>query len=210
MMARPGVIDEQDHMTTADPQPAESKAKRWWFRLNGRKSLVFVLLFVVSGIWLALWRLEIQMLPLSWTADYDRDRYTQIQRAIRADKQRLLGKSFDEVSNQFGLAGIPWDDASFQQMPPTQYRIYHFRGFAFHVTVDLQLPEHSPVRQKGSYTFAELQRHGVLRLAHQRPFVRVDGIHDGKERMKRLWKAIDEECERINAQMEQERQRNVR
>jgi hypothetical protein len=177
------------------------KSRRW--RLVGMGA-VFVISYSILSLFLILSRL-----PPSWTADYDRERYAQISNAIKADKQRLLGKSFDEVSKQFGLGGICWDDASFQQAPPTQYRIYHFRGFAFHVTVDLQLPENSPVRQKGSYTFEELQRHGVLRLAHQRPFVRVDGIHDGKERMQRFWKAIDEECERINTRMEQEA-RNVR
>ena len=47
--------------------------------------------------------------------------------------------------------------------------------------------------------------HGVLWLAYQYPFVRIDGIRDGKERMRRYWKIVEEECERINAEMERKR-----
>jgi len=47
-------------------------------------------------------------------------------------------------------------------------------------------------------------------LAHQYPVARIDGISDGKERMKRYWEAIEQECDRINARMERERQRNGR
>jgi hypothetical protein len=50
----------------------------------------------------------------------------------------------------------------------------------------------------------------VLWLAHQYPFVRIDGVSDRKERMRRFWKVVEEECERINAEMERERQRNGR
>ena len=48
----------------------------------------------------------------------------------------------------------------------------------------------------------ELQRHGVLWIArHYQPFVSIDGISDGKERMKQHRKAVDEECERINGRI---------
>lgn len=144
-------------------------------------------------------------LPSTWTANFDRSRYAEIREAIRADEHHLLGKSLDEVSKRFRLESVPWDDASFQGGPGSS-RIYHFRGFAFFVMVAWELPEDSSLRRRGWYTNAELQRYGVLRLANQCPFVRVDGIDDPKERMKRYWDAIDEECARINARMERERQ----
>jgi hypothetical protein len=186
-------------MTATEPQPAEPKAKRRWFRFSRRKLLVLTLLFVVSGLWLALRSFG---LPLSWTADYDKESYTQIRRAIDADQRHLLGKSLDEVTKEFSLEDVPWDDGSFQQ-PPGMYRIYHFRGFAFYVTLELLPAGITPNSDKPwSSTGEELQRHGVLWLADQSPFVLIDGISDRKERMKRYWKAIDEECERINAEMD--------
>jgi len=190
-------------MVVIQPQSDAPQPKSHWFQLARRKSLVLILLFAASGIGLAVWNLG---LPPSWTADYDKERYTQIRAAIAADKQHLLGKSFDEVSKQFDLEGVPWDDASVQQSPPCQYRICHFRGFAFYVTVDLQLPTDSPVSKQGGYTGEDLQRYGVLRLAHQYPVVRIDGLNDRQERMKRFWKAVDESCKRINAEKEQQGQ----
>jgi hypothetical protein len=161
------------------------------------------LLFVLLGICFAFWCLG---LPPSWTADYDKDRYTQIRKAIEADQQHLLGKSLDDVSKELSLEDVPWDDDDSFQRAAGTYRIYHFRGFALYVTLEL-LPAGITPRsiERGSYTEAELQRHGVLWLAHQYPFVRIDGIRDGKERMKRIRKAVDEECERINAEMKKKR-----
>jgi hypothetical protein len=148
-------------------------------------------------------------LPSTWRVDFDRNRYVEIHDAIKADKSHLLGKSFDEVSKRFGLESVPWDDASFQG-PNGSYRIYHFRGFAFYVTVGLELPDDSPLRKGGGYTGEDLRRYGVLRLADQYPFVRVDGINDPKERMKRHWDAIHQACARINAEMGRERHRTGR
>ena len=187
-------------MTTTEPQPAESKGKRRWFRISQRKLLVLTLLFVVSGIGFALWSLG---LPLSWTADYDKDRYTEIRRAIEADPQHLLGKSLDEVTKTFGLENVPWDESYSFQAPPGENRIYHFRGFALYVFLSGVTPHNE---YQSSSTGADLQRHGV-RLEHFRPYVRIDGISDGKERMKRYWKALDEVFKRLNAEMEQKRQK---
>ena len=44
----------------------------------------------------------------------------------------------------------------------------------------------------------ELNRDGVLWIAHQATVVRVDGIRDRKERIDRYWKEIDEMCKVIN------------
>lgn len=149
-------------------------------------------------------------LPSTWRVDFDWNRYVEIHDAIKADKSHLLGKSFAEVSQRFGLESVPWDDASFQHGPTDSYRIYHFRGFAFYVTVDLELPDDSPLRTGRGYSGEGLRRYGVLRLAHQYPFVRADGINDPKERMKHYWDAIDEECARINAETERGRHRKQR
>ena len=186
-------------MIATEPQPAEPKARRWGFRFSGWKLLVLTLLFVVSGIGLALWSLG---LPLSWTAGYDRERYAQIRRAIEADPKHLLGKSFDEVTKELRLEDVPWDDAAFQQ-PPGMFRIYHFRGFALYVTLELLPPGIMP-NSNTSWTGTgdELDRRGVLWLAHQDPSVQVDGIPDRKGRMERYWKAVDDACKRINAEMD--------
>jgi len=183
-------------MVAIHPQSDAPQPKSRPFRFTRSKLLVLTLLFAASGIGLAVWN---RGLPPSWTADYDKERYTQIRSAIAADKEHLLGKSFEEVSKQLDLEDVPWDDGSVQNAG--QYRIYHFRGFAFYVNVDLQLPTDSPVRNR-QYTGEELQRYGVLQLSHQHPVVRIDGLNDRQERMKRFWKAVDESCERINAKAE--------
>jgi hypothetical protein len=45
----------------------------------------------------------------------------------------------------------------------------------------------------------------VLWIASQLPFPSFDGIGDRKERMRRLWKDVEEQCERINAEMRRRR-----
>jgi len=169
-------------------------------------ALVVILYSIVSVLVL------LPILPSTWTMDYDRDRYTEIHEAIKADDHHLLGKSLDEISKRFGLEGVPWDDDFFQLGPPGSRRIYHFRGFALYMIVDWGLPEDSPLRQSGQYAVSgsDLRRYGTLQLAYSPPYVRADGINDPKERMKRYWDAIDEECARINAEMERERQERGR
>lgn len=189
-------------MITIQPQRDAEQSKSRCFRFTWPNLLILTLLLAASVFGFVVLT---GGLPLSWTADYDKEKYMQIRTGIAADKQRLLGKSLAEVSKQFDLEVVPWDDASFQQMPPHQYRIYHFRGFAFYITVDVELPKGLPVKNQQD-TSEELRRYGVLRLAHQYPFVRIDGLDDRQERMKRFWKVIDEECERINAKMELQRQ----
>ncbi len=192
-------------MTVTEPQPAEPKDKRRWFRFSRRKLLVFTFLFVVSGICLAL---RSFWLPLSWTADYDRERCTKIVKAIEADPQHLLGKPLEEVAKELGLEGVPWDDVSFQEPPDHSSRMYHFRGFALHVTLKRLPAGITPSSKEArSTTSAELQRHGVLWLAFWHPFVRIDGISDRKERMKQYWKAELEAWESGTAEMRREMER---
>jgi hypothetical protein len=181
----------------AEFRPAELKAKNRSFRLSRRKLFVLTLLSVVSGIALIAWSTG---LPLSWTADYDKERYNHIRRAIEADPQHLLGKSLDEVTKRLGLEGVPWDSGEDFQGPRGEFRIYHLRGFALYVTVaPLPNVDWSPSFDVWSST--------KVQLDGQRPYLRIDGISDPKQRMNGYWGAIDEMCKRLNAQMEQERQR---
>jgi hypothetical protein len=85
-------------------------------------------------------------------------------------------------------------------------RAYHFRGFALYVTLR-RLPPGIAPDDKTPWTSSgeELERHGVLWLAHQYPCVKIDGISDGKGRMKQFWKQVEEDCQRINAEMQQKR-----
>ncbi len=116
----------------------------------------------------------------------------------------------DEVVRQLGLENVPWD-AGFTMMPDGEHRIYHFRGFALYISLRLFPPGIRPDSgERWTSSGEELHRHGVLWLYHFYPALHVDGIDDPKERMRLHWKAIDEECERINAKMERERQRSGR
>ncbi|MHB8902481.1 MAG: hypothetical protein ACYC6Y_27280 [Thermoguttaceae bacterium] len=194
-------------MAATQRQLDAPQAKSRRFRFAWLKLLVLTLLFAASGVGLAVW---VQGLPTSWTADYDKERYTQIRGAIVADTNHLLGKSLDEVTKALSLEDVPWDDSAVQREPGMN-RIYHFRGFALHITLQLLPPGITPdSNQPWSANGEELRRHGVLWLAHGQPFVQIDGINDRQERMKRFWKAVDEECERINARMAREAQRNRR
>ena len=182
-------------MTSIAPEFAPIQAKPRWQRFGRWKLIVFALPLVVCEIGFEMWR---QGFPLSCTADYDRVRYDEIRWAIDADPKHLLGTSFDEFSRQMRLDAVPWDDAAIQQ-EPGMFRIYHFRGFALYVTLS-RLPPGTPpdtrvpMRARGQ----ELDHHEVLWFAHQYPYVIIDGVSEGKERMRRYWKAYDDECERIN------------
>jgi hypothetical protein len=189
---------------------ARPKAERGRARFRGRRWLVVASLVVGSpvvacGIGLAVWQ---PGLLLSWTVDGDRARYREISRAIDADPRHLLGKPFEEVSRQLRLEDVPWDDVAIQR-EAGMARLYHFRGFALSVTLERLPPGITPgsaVRWKA--TGEELDRHGVLWLAHYDPFVMIDGLSDRNERMRRQWEAVEEQGKRFEAEMA--RQRNVR
>jgi hypothetical protein len=76
-------------MTAAEPQPAEGNPKHPWFKFSPRKLGLLLLLFGVSVVLLAVWRIG---LPLSWTADYDGARCNHIRRAIDADPEASCWK----------------------------------------------------------------------------------------------------------------------
>lgn len=190
-------------MITIQPQLDAARPKRRWFRFNWLKLLVLSLLLAASAyIGLAVWSRLFGFPPTWTTLDYDKQRYQQIRNAIASDPKHLLGKPFDEISKALSLEDVPWDDATFQE--GWQHRMYHFRGFAFCIDIDRVLPADSPLRS-GTYTEADLQKYGVVQLVHQYPALRIDGLNDRKERMRRFWKAIDEECDRINAEMDRKR-----
>jgi hypothetical protein len=169
--------------------------------------LILTSLVLACGVGLAVW---IVGMPRSWTVDYDRARYYEIRRAIDADPRHLLGRPFDEASRRLRLEDVPWDDIAFQSEPGS-VRLYHFRGFSLVVTLR-SLPAGIPPDRQGPWapTDEELSRPRVLWLAHQYPVLQIDGVGDRKERMRRLWKLVEEECERINAEMQRKRRTNDR
>lgn len=159
-------------------------------------------LTVVSGVVFYLWAVG---LPLSWTADYDRTRYTRIIEAIAADPQHLCGRRLDNAGQELGLEDVPWDDGNVQNLPGS-YRIYHFQGFALYVHLDYMREglTQDMLLGRGS-TEERLQARNLLWI-HPLipPFVLIDGLNSREERMKRYWTRVDEEIEEINKKMREE------
>ena len=96
-------------MTPTDREFDQPKAKRRWFPLSRTEVYVLTFLFVVCAVWLAVWILR---QPPGWTLDHDRKRYNQIQTAIDADPNHLLGSSLEQVTEELRLENVPWDDGS--------------------------------------------------------------------------------------------------
>jgi hypothetical protein len=189
-------------MVATVSQPAETRARGRWFRSDRRTLIVIAFLSALAGTSLAL---STRYLPLSWTADYDRVSYYRIGRAIAADPTHLRGKPFDRVRRELGLDEVPWDDGGALQLLDGVYRIYHFRGFALHVTMQLLPAGATPDRiERPSGTGEDLRGPSVLWL-HDSPLLRIDGISDRGERMKRHFKELDEMCASMNAEADRRR-----
>jgi hypothetical protein len=187
-------------MVTIQPQSDALQPKNRWFQFTWRKLLVFIVLLAAGGF--IGFAVCVQTIgdPLFWTtADYDKARYWQIRYAIAADPEHLLGKYLDEATKALNLEDVPWDDATDGTNYPGQFRIYHFRGFALYVRLDVPPPRDLPVSKRRWY--AEDYPLPRPRLTYPPPRVQIDGISDGKERMKVFWKAVEESCERTNAEM---------
>lgn len=149
------------------------------------------LVFALAGLLLAVLFFAVRDFSVGLseeTTEYDKDRYDQIREAIhqapgarRGDPQHLRGKLLDELTKELSLDGIPWDDISFQEPVGGSTRLYHFRGFALCVCLT--------------------RDDGVLRLDDRSTFVKIDGVADGKERMRRIREGRAEECEHFNARI---------
>jgi len=163
----------------APPSDAPQPNSRW-FRFTWLKLLVLILLLAASGVGLVVWSVG---LPLSSTADYDKERYRQIYFSIAADPTHFRGKYFDDAIKALRLDDVPWDDIALQR-PPGMQRIYHFRGFALHISLEDLPPGITPAKNYRTVTpngeYPPII--GVLRLRHQ-PGVEIDGLNDRQERM---------------------------
>ena len=192
-------------MVAIHPQSDALQPQSRWFRFTWPKLLVLTLLLAGSGFGLAVWPVGD---PLFWTADYDIVRYTQIRAAIAADPKHFRGKYFDDAIKALRLDDVPWDDIALQRSEGMD-RIYHFRGFALHISLETLPPGIIPannyraVTPNGDYPPII----GVLRLRNQ-PRVEIDGLNDRQERMKRFWDKIREESDRVNEELERERQQS--
>jgi hypothetical protein len=166
---------------------------------------VVATLVVAAGIGVTVF---VSRPPRAWSVDYDWETHSRIEAAIQADPQHLLGRSLDDVSRQLGLDRVPWDEEPSQLPPPGECRLYHFRGFALSIALESLpagiTPEHP---RPWNFTDEERARPGVLWLAHWAPSLRIDGVADRAERMRRYWKQLEEMTAHINAMMK-ENQRN--
>jgi len=140
--------------------------------------------------------------------NYDKERYSQIVRAIDADPEHLLGKSLEEITRELSLEGVPYDQGDepqwgFLETPET--RIYHFRGFACYVTLSLLPPYVTP---DGMYLASSSHpgspRQGKLPLTVRPPGVVIDGLNSPKERMEQHWKREREAIEQMGRNAERQ------
>lgn len=181
-------------------QTEQPRVKRRRFRV-GRWALRVFLVLLLGVVGLASWivrDLSEHGFFLPWTADYDRAVYARVRQAVEADPHGEHGRPFDEVSRELGLDDVPWDDAAFQS-EPGMYRIYHYHGFALHVWLRRFRAGITPATPVGSSAPPDAPER--IWLLHGYSFVHVDGL-DRQERMRRYWKAIQDECDRINAEMD--------
>ncbi len=118
---------------------------------------------------------------------YDRARYNQIDELIAADGDHLLGRSLAEVSGLLGLEDVPWD-LGYTNSPDCEMRIYHFRGFALYIHLQILPPGVTP-NTVNNYSLSEtdLRRSGVRWVWGFYPFLKTDGIADRKARMAQYW-----------------------
>ena len=196
-------IAREDNMTAMSPQSAETKVNNRWFQFSKRRILILLgLAVVLFAVYVVFSSSSFSEYRRSWTEDYDSERYTQIHKVIDSDPEHLLGKPFDEVSKELNLDKVPWDDVSLQEGPES--RMYHFRGFYFWLHVE-PLPLGVTPQNWKLYSSSDLERGRVLWLDMQRPFVRIDGIRDQKERMEQWRKGVEEEGRRITEEMRQRR-----
>ena len=190
----------------SDAPPSDApQPKSRWFRFTWLKLLLLILLLAASGVGLVVWSTD---LPLYSTADYDKERYRQIYFSIAADPKHFRGKYFDDAIKALRLDDVPWDDITLQRSEGMD-RIYHFRGFALHISLETLPRSITPpknyraVTSNGKYPPII----GVLRLRYQ-PHVEIDGLNDRQQRMKLFWDKIRDESDRINEELERERQQS--
>jgi hypothetical protein len=191
-------------MDAIQPQLDAPRPSSRWFRFTWLKLLVLILLLAAIGVGLLVRSVG---LPLYSTADYDKQRYRQIYFSIATDPKHFRGKDFDDAIKALDLDDVPWDDTALQR-PPGMQRIYHFRGFALHISLEDLPPGITPAKNYRAVTpngeYPPII--GVLRLRHQ-PGVEIDGL-DRQERMKLFWDKIREQSDRINEELERERRRS--
>lgn len=187
---------EARQLDIIEPQAGEPKGQPPMFRI-GRRTL-WALAVLSAVLWIAhvLWH-DGYFLRLSF--EFDRASYARVRKVIEADPGRDGGQPFDDVSQALDLDSVPWDDESFQAEPGT-YRVYHFPGFGLHVDT-----AHLPVGVTPATRFnSGASRDGPQRLWLLSGSIRVDGL-DRKARMRRYAKEVEEECDRINAEMDRKR-----
>lgn len=176
-----------------------------WPSQGGRFELLGIVAVLATAYSMLSLYLFLPNPPTSWTADYDEQRYAQIRDAIAADPTHFRGQTLDEVTKALSLEDVPWDDSTVIML--RMHRIYHFRGFALDIRMRLLPRGITPGSNEAWPANGEdLRLHGVLWLDAP-PHLRIDGISDGKERMKRFWKAIDESYKRENAEMDRRTKR---
>jgi len=93
------------------------------------------LLSTVLGLVVACWGCGVP--------DYDKPAYEKRERALLQSTNMLAGITLTQASKLLSLEGVPWDEG-YCNMPLSQARIYHFRGFSLNLILEVRPPGITP------------------------------------------------------------------
>jgi hypothetical protein len=133
--------------------------------------------------------------------DYDRATYDRMERALLQSTNMMAGMSLADASKLLSLEGVPWDEG-YCNMPESQARIYHFRGFSLDLTLEV-LPAGITPRSKQEYSFTaqELRTNGVWWVSTSWPHLVIDRLDNPRTRMSNYWDNVHASFRRRSAEV---------
>ena len=110
-----------------------------------------------------------------------------MESAILHSTNMLAGSSLAEASKVLMLQGVPWDEG-YCNMPESQARIYHFRGFSLELILQVLPAGITPgSHQEYSFTDQELRTNGVWWVSTFWPHLVIDRLNNPRTRMTNYW-----------------------
>lgn len=133
--------------------------------------------------------------------DYDKPAYEKRERAILQSTNMLAGMALTQATKLLSLEGVPWDEG-YCNMPLSQARIYHFRGFSLHLVLEVRPPGITPgsTQSFGYIGEGELRSNGVWWVASFWPHLDIDRLNDPRTRMSNYWVNVHASFRRSGAE----------